>query len=161
VWELSENKAPKQSSSTRCCRPVSLSPSPSPSPHPPPSHPNHLPPVSRFFFFFVDPIITYGYKHTLELENVWKPHAVDTKPLYADFDKEWQKQRRRAQPDIKRAVIANSTGALIYTGLLYLLSMAAQLVGPLMLQRIVSGLGCWAKQGGVKGGACPPDRDLY
>jgi hypothetical protein len=116
--------------------------------------------VSLFFFTFIDPIIHYGYKHTLETENVWRTPKVDTKPLYAAFDREWRKQMKRDAPDIKRAVIANSTGALVHTAVLYLVSMAAQLVGPLMLQRIVGGLGCWAKAG-KNAPTCPSSTQLY
>jgi hypothetical protein len=122
-----------------------------------PRRPNAL---SRFLFLFIDPIIRYGHKYTLEPENVWRPDSVDTEPLYALFDSAWRRQLLRPVPDIKRAVVANSSWMLVYTGLLYLLSMVSQLVGPLMLQRIVGGLSCWAKQG-HKGGACPPESDLY
>jgi hypothetical protein len=128
---------------------------------PPLSVPRRPNPFSRFFFLFIDPVVRYGHRHTLELENVWMPPAVDTKPLYAQFDAAWRKQLLRPEPDIKRAVVANCTGALVYTALLYMVSMAAQLVGPMMLQRIVAGLGCWARQGGAKGGACPSDEQLY
>lgn len=121
-------------------------------------------PLSRFFFVFVDPIITYAHRYQLEPENLWRPPAVDTVPLHAEFDAAWRKQLRRRDgkpPDIRRAVVANSAGALVGTALLYMVSMAAQLVGPLMLQRIVAGLTCWGKQGGARGGACPTERDLY
>lgn len=104
---------------------------------------------------------SYGHKYTLELEDVWTPPSVDTGPLHAQFDAAWREQLRTPSPDIRRAVVANSAWDLIYTALLYLLSMASQLVGPMMLQRIVGGLGCWALQGGVTGGACPTDAQLY
>lgn len=116
--------------------------------------------VSRFLFLFIDPVIRYGHKHTLEPENLWTPDAVDTAPLYKMFDDAWRKQLLRPEPDIRRAVVANSRGALIYTGLLYTLSMASQLVGPLMLQRIVGGLTCWGKTG-QRGGVCPTEQHLY
>lgn len=128
---------------------------------PPLSLPRRPSALSRFFFFFVDPIVRYGHHYQLEPENMWRPEAVDTVPLHASFDRAWRKQLRSPTPDIKRAVWANSAGTLIATGLLYLLSMAAQLVGPMMLQRIVAGLGCWSKQGGASGGACPTQRQLY
>lgn len=44
-------------------------------------------------------------------------------------------------------------------GGLYALSLASQLVGPMMLSRIVSGLQCWAMHG--KGGVCPTSQQQY
>ena len=68
-----------------------------------------------------------------------------------------KKKKKTSAPDIRVAVLANSKGGLIVTGFLYAASMACQLVGPMMLQRIVSGLGCWASGAPT----CPSNAHLY
>eukprot|EP00878_Enallax_costatus_P008308 GHUV01008686.1.p1 GENE.GHUV01008686.1~~GHUV01008686.1.p1 ORF type:complete len:1320 (+),score=395.23 GHUV01008686.1:299-4258(+) len=115
---------------------------------------------SMLFFFFVGPIIRHGHRTTLETEDLYKPEVVHIDRVHGVFDAAWQKQLKSGKPDIRRAVIANSIGGLVFTGLLYCVSLAAQLVGPMMLSRIVGGLQCWNRTG-IKGGVCPTQQDLY
>eukprot|EP00879_Flechtneria_rotunda_P030707 GHRR01033378.1.p1 GENE.GHRR01033378.1~~GHRR01033378.1.p1 ORF type:complete len:153 (+),score=32.40 GHRR01033378.1:165-623(+) len=117
--------------------------------------------LSRVFFLFVERIIRDGHRTILQTEHLYKPDLVHTDKVYGVFEEAWQKQLAATKPDIRRAVVANSIGGLIFTGLLYCVSLASQLVGPMMLQRIVGGLQCWARTGGQKGGICPAERDLY
>eukprot|EP00878_Enallax_costatus_P037488 GHUV01042349.1.p3 GENE.GHUV01042349.1~~GHUV01042349.1.p3 ORF type:complete len:110 (+),score=18.82 GHUV01042349.1:602-931(+) len=92
--------------------------------------------------------------------DLYKPEVVHIDRVHGVFDAAWQKQLKSGKPDIRRAVIANSIGGLVFTGLLYCVSLAAQLVGPMMLSRIVGGLQCWNRTG-IKGGVCPTQQDLY
>jgi hypothetical protein len=73
----------------------------------------------------------------------------------------WAKQQARAKPDIRLAVLAGSWGGLLYTGVLYAISIASQLVGPMMLQQIVSGLSCFSAQAGGAPITCPTQDQLY
>lgn len=123
-----------------------------------PSNPGVL---SRLFFLFVGPIIKHGHRTTLQPDNLYKPRAVLIDRVHGVFDEAWRRELKSGRQDIRRAVVANSLGGIIFTGLLYALSLACQLVGPMMLNRIVGGLQCWARQGGQKGGACPTATDLY
>jgi hypothetical protein len=116
---------------------------------------------SKLFFLFIDPLIKYGHKTTLQPENLYAPEAVLTDRVHGMFESAWQRELKSGHPDIRKAVVANSLGGLIFTGLLYAISLASQLVGPMMLNRIVGGLQCWARQGGQKGGQCPTAHDLY
>jgi hypothetical protein len=153
--------------------------------------------LSRLFFLFVSPIISYGFRHTLQPGDLYKPDSLETAALHDAFERAWQKQIARKDkqqqqekqqekqeqqekdggggdakqektkakkkkkpsnaPDIRVAVLANSKGGLIVTGFLYAASMACQLVGPMMLQRIVTGLGCWASGAAT----CPTNAHLY
>lgn len=116
---------------------------------------------SKLFFLFIDPLIRYGHRTTLQPENLYTPDVVLTDRVHGVFEAAWQRELKSGRPDIRKAVVANSLGGLIFTGLLYAVSLAAQLVGPMMLNRIVGGLQCWARQGGQKGGQCPTAHDLY
>ncbi|KAF6255037.1 ABC transporter [Scenedesmus sp. NREL 46B-D3] len=116
---------------------------------------------SKLFFLFIDPLIKYGHRTTLQPENLYAPKAVLTGRVHGVFENAWQRELKSGHPDIRKAVVANSLGGLIFTGLLYAISLASQLVGPMMLNRIVGGLQCWARQGGQKGGQCPTANDLY
>lgn len=109
-----------------------------------PRRPN---PLSRLLFLFVDPLIYYGYHHTLGPGELYKPPAVETEQLYGRFDAAWQAQRAGAakggkKPDIKVAVFRGSSGGLLFTGVLYAISTACSLVGPMMLRNVVNGLSC-------------------
>jgi ATP-binding cassette subfamily C (CFTR/MRP) protein 1 len=113
-----------------------------------PRRPN---PLSRLLFLFVDPLIFYGYRHTLGPAELYKPPAVETESLYGSFDAAWQAQRAAAdasggkkKPDIKVAVFRGSSGGLLFTGALYAVSTACSLVGPMMLRNVVNGLSCQA-----------------
>jgi hypothetical protein len=116
---------------------------------------------SKLLFLFIDPLIRYGHRTTLQPENLYTPKAVLTDRVHGVFEAAWQRELKSGRPDIRRAVVANSLGGLIFTGLLYAVSLAAQLVGPMMLNRIVGGLQCWSRQGGQQGGQCPTAHDLY
>lgn len=104
-----------------------------------PRRPNLL---SRLLFLFVDPLIYYGYRHTLGPAELYKPPAVETDDLYTRFDAAWQQQRAKPKPDIKVAVFRGSSGGLLFTGVLYAISTACSLVGPMMLRNVVNGLSC-------------------
>jgi hypothetical protein len=117
--------------------------------------------LSKLLFLFIDPLIKYGHRTTLQSENLYTPKVVLTDRVYGVFEAAWQRELKSGRPDIRKAVVANSLGGLVFTGLLYAISLAAQLVGPMMLNRIVGGLSCWARQGGQQGGQCPTSQDLY
>jgi hypothetical protein len=120
---------------------------------------------SRLFFLFVDRLIKHGHRTTLEVEDLYSPPGLDAATVHGRFDAAWRRELKRrdtgGEPDIRRAVVANSLAGLIITGGLYCVSLASQLVGPMMLQRIVAGLQCWAAAGGARGGTCPTNGDLY
>lgn len=88
------------------------------------------------------------------------PSAVLIDRVYGLFNAAWVKGLKAGKPNIVRAVVANSFWSLIWTGLLYTVSLGCQLVGPIVLQRIVSGLQCWAKPSAY-GGHCPTEAHLY
>lgn len=118
--------------------------------------------ISRLLFLYVDPIVRYGHRYRLEPEDLYKPSSVNTEPLHDLFSQAWQRQlKKRGHPDIKRAVLANSVGGLVFTGFLYAVSIGCQLVGPIMLQRIVGGLQCYARQQAVPSVQCPENAYLY
>ena len=89
--------------------------------------------------------------------QLYFPRAVLIKHVHGLFDAAWVKSLKAGKPDIVRAVVANSFWSLIWTGLLYAVSLGCQLVGPLVLQHIVAGLQCWAR----KAPQCPTQADLY
>lgn len=96
----------------------------------------------------------------MQPEQLYFPKAVLIERVHGLFNAAWVKGLKAGKPNIVLAVIANSLWGLIWTGLLYALSLACQLVGPLVLQRIVAGLQCWAKPSAY-GGHCPTQADLY
>lgn len=80
--------------------------------------------------------------------------------MHGLFNAAWQKGLKAGKPNIVWAVVANSLWGLIWTGLLYAVSLGCQLVGPIVLQRIVGGLQCRSNPK-VYGGSCPTDATLY
>ena len=73
----------------------------------------------------------------------------------------WAQQQTRPKPDIWLAVLAGSWGGVLYTGVLCAISIASQLVGPMMLQQIVSGLSCYSAPAGGAPVTCPTQNHLY
>jgi ATP-binding cassette subfamily C (CFTR/MRP) protein 1 len=114
--------------------------------------------ISRLFFIFVDPLVSVGYARILEQDDLLELDAVRTEPLHKAFDVAWSAQLKKPQPNIKRAVFAGSLHAVIFSGILYGISAATSLAGPLLLNRIVGGLSCYAAGGGS---ACEPSSQLY
>lgn len=88
------------------------------------------------------------------------PRAVLVEKVHGLFNAAWQKGLKAGKPNIVWAVVANSLWSLIWTGLLYAVSLGCQLVGPLVLQRIVSGLQCQSNPSAY-GGHCPTEAELY
>lgn len=78
--------------------------------------------------------------------------------LPKDLQKRADMQKRydslTSSVDLKRVIIAGNARVIIFTAILYVLSQACSLAGPLLLQRIVSGLQCF-------GPTCPPRTELY
>lgn len=103
-------------------------------------------PIQRLFFYWVDPLIRQGYHTRLEPQDMLVNNSVQTDELHSKFDEQWQKQLQKPEPDIKRAVIAGNSKMLVFTGILYMIAQACTLAGPLLLNRIVSGLSCIAAQ---------------
>lgn len=99
----------------------------------------------------------------MQPSQLFFPPAVLIDSVYGLFSAAWAKSAAAGQPSIVRAVVANSFWGLIWTGLLYAVSLGSQLVGPMMLQRIVAGLSCWSAEAGAAGrsGTCPTQQDLY
>lgn len=116
---------------------------------------------SKLLFLFIDPLMRYGYRHTLQPSDTLHLHDVDTQPLYESFSTAWARQQSKKQPDIRIAVFSGHWGTVLYTGLLYALSLASQLVGPMMLQQIVSGLSCLDSQEQGAPITCPTKQHLY
>lgn len=123
-----------------------------------PSRPNIL---SRLTFWFVGGLVSYGHSTTLAPNDLYKSPVCETGPLHHMFEVAWQKELKKDNPRIVRAVAANCYGGLVWTGLLYVVSMGCQLVGPQMLQRIVAGLQCWARQATAPDTECPTQSYLY
>ena len=113
--------------------------------------------LSKLFFLFVDPLVNVGYKRTLEPEDLLELESVRTAQLYKNFDDAWGKELKKEKPDIKRAVVAGSATSLIFSGLLFAVSNATTLAGPLLLNRIVGGLSCYA----TGRPNCEPQSQLY
>ena len=113
---------------------------------------------SKLFFFFVDPLVNVGYARVLEPGDLLELEDVRTEQLYTHFEAAWAAELKKPDPSVRRAVVAGSMGGLIVSGVLYGLSAATQLAGPLLLNRIVGGLGCYAAGGGS---ACEPHSQLY
>jgi ATP-binding cassette subfamily C (CFTR/MRP) protein 2 len=113
---------------------------------------------SKLFFFFVDPLVSVGYARVLEPEDLLELEDVRTVELYVNFEAAWAAELKKPEPSVRRAVVAGSMRGLVVSGVLYGLSAATQLAGPLLLNRIVGGLGCYAAGGGS---ACEPQSQLY
>ena len=128
---------------------------------PPPKVPSKPGFLSQLTFWFVDPLIRYGHNTTLGPSDLFKTPVVETKPLHHMFEVAWEKQLKTAKPNILKAVAANCYRGLFFTGFLYCISLGSQLVGPMMLQRIVGGLQCWARQASNPAITCPTSADLY
>lgn len=129
------------------CKVVSLSP-----------RPNFL---AQLLFLFVSPIVRHARREgDVQPAQLFFPSAVLIDRVYGLFNAAWVKGLKAGKPNIVRAVVANSFWSLIWTGLLYTVSLGCQLVGPIVLQRIVSGLQCWGKPSAY-GGHCPTEAHLY
>jgi hypothetical protein len=112
---------------------------------------------SKLLFIFVDPLVSDGFKRTLQPEDLLELDSVRTKTVHKNFDEAWSQQLKKEKPDIKRAVISGCGADLIVSGILYALSNASSLAGPLLLNRIVGGLSCYSS-----GRAnCEPQSQLY
>lgn len=101
---------------------------------------------SRGFFDFISPVIrTARTEGKLQEEDV-PEHTMnlDTKVLYHDFSREWQKQQTKETPSMVSALCAGRWTLLVVTGVFYMVSQALQLAGPLFLKQIVQGLACRA-----------------
>jgi hypothetical protein len=92
--------------------------------------------------------------------QLYFPRAVLVEKVHGMFNAAWQKGLKAGKPNIVWAVIANSLWGLIWTGLLYAVSLGCQLVGPIVLQRIVGGLQCKGNPSRY-GGNCPTEAELY
>lgn len=92
--------------------------------------------------------------------QLYFPRAVLVEKVHGLFDAAWQRSVKAGKPNIVWAVVANSFWGLIWTGLLYAVSLGCQLVGPIVLQRIVAGLQCWGNPSAY-GGHCPTEAGLY
>lgn len=116
-------------------------------------------PLSRLFFYWVDPLIRRGYHTRLEPQDMLTNNNVRTDQLHARFDAEWKKQLALPKPDIKRAVLAGNWFAFAFTAVLYAIAQACTLAGPLLLSRILNGLQCVA--GESRGVVCEDRSTLY
>eukprot|EP00197_Chlamydomonas_leiostraca_P002886 CAMPEP_0202857580 /NCGR_PEP_ID=MMETSP1391-20130828/470_1 /ASSEMBLY_ACC=CAM_ASM_000867 /TAXON_ID=1034604 /ORGANISM="Chlamydomonas leiostraca, Strain SAG 11-49" /LENGTH=1463 /DNA_ID=CAMNT_0049536397 /DNA_START=117 /DNA_END=4508 /DNA_ORIENTATION=- len=102
----------------------------------------------RFLFFDVEPLVGHGYKTRLEPQDMFPEPTLKTQHLIGTFEPAFQREHARTdgKPDLKRVILAGNVGMLLWTGLLYLISQACSLAGPLLLQRIVKGLNCLGAQ---------------
>ncbi|GLI66142.1 hypothetical protein VaNZ11_009876 [Volvox africanus] len=118
----------------------------------------------RSCFFDVDSIVYTGYGRRLEPEDMYPEPSVSTKVLIDQLEPAWHEQLKKANPDLKRALLRGNVGYLLFTGLLYGISQACSLAGPLLLRRIVTGLQCEAQQRKMPLGVnigCDPRSKLY
>jgi hypothetical protein len=123
--------------------------------------------LSRLFFGHVDGLVSHGYRTRLEKEDLFEDESVETELLYTNFQSAYDENE--SQPtDLKRLVRSVARGnakLLIASGVLYIISQACTLAGPMLLQRIVAGLECpsiarkAAKYGAVV--ECKPKSQLY
>lgn len=107
----------------------------------------------RFFFLEVDPLVAYGFRNAAELEvrNLYHEPSCKTETLVENllpsWEKELQTEKSGERPaDLKRALLKGNVGGLVWTGILYGISQACSLAGPLLLREIVGGLQCHAFQ---------------
>lgn len=101
---------------------------------------------ARAFFEFISPVIRMARTEGKLHEEDVPEHTMnlDTKVLFHDFNKEWQKQQTMEKPSMVRALAAGRWTLLIVTGVAYIMSQALTLAGPLFLKQIVTGLACRA-----------------
>jgi ATP-binding cassette subfamily C (CFTR/MRP) protein 1 len=130
----------------------------------PPRAPFHWSPFSlwkRMFFFDIDPLVTFGYKHRLEPQDTYEEPSVKSTLLNEHFEPAWERQLKRGdKASLKMAIWAGNVPTLIFTAFLYGISQACSLAGPLLLQRIVAGIGC-QPYAGRPGVSCEPKEKLY
>ncbi|KAG2498469.1 hypothetical protein HYH03_003722 [Edaphochlamys debaryana] len=116
----------------------------------------------RILFFDVDGLIYLGYRTRLEPEHMYQDPGVQTKHLYDQLEPAWEEQRKKPEPDLKIALLRGNVSQLVVTGILYLVSQACSLAGPLLLRRIVQGLQCEAAQRKIPVDiGCQPRGELY
>lgn len=99
-------------------------------------------PLKRLFFIDIDPLISHGFGTRLEPKDMYAEPSVGTSHLLRHFNPALEAELKKEQPDLKRAVIAGNGPLLLWTAVLYLVSQACSLAGPLLLNRIVKGLTC-------------------
>lgn len=114
----------------------------------------------RLFFLDVDALVHFGYKARLEPEDLYDEPTVNTKYLNSQFEPALEREMQKEKPDIKRALVAGNGKALILSGVLYGIAQACTLAGPILLQRIVSGLACQPYID-LPGSSCERKNKLY
>lgn len=107
----------------------------------------------RLFFLEVDPLVAYGYNNaaSLQVPNLYQEPSCKTETLVGHLTPGWEqeleKEKSGERPaDLKRALLRGNVGGLVWTGVLYGISQACSLAGPLLLREIVGGLQCHAMQ---------------
>lgn len=69
-----------------------------------------------------------------------------TAEVHGQFREGWERQLKKPKPDIRIAILRGNVKTFVWTGILYAISTAMQLAGPLLLTQIVGGLSCFASQ---------------
>lgn len=122
---------------------------------------NHSPGFfSSLLFNFVDPLVKLGRRVRLEKEDLLLRPDMNTRELYERFGTAWDVEKTKPEPRILKPLIAGTWRYLVFTGILYAISLVLQFVGPLMVNKIVAGLTCRSLEGDEERD-CPSKGDLY
>ncbi|KAG1666954.1 hypothetical protein FOA52_004237 [Chlamydomonas sp. UWO 241] len=118
--------------------------------------------LKRLFFFDLERFMAYGYKHRLEATDVYPEPSLRTDHVDDEFSPTWERHLASGKPDLRIAVVQVYWRSLGFTGLLYGISQACSLAGPMLLQRIVAGISCQPlKEVPGYTGDCPERSYLY
>ena len=99
------------------------------------------------FNFASKPVKAARANGTLEIEDLPSSlrNIVKTRDQHDRFAKVWEVQQTKEKPRIILAVVAGQVPRVLFTAILYLISQGSTVTGPLLIQRIVSGLSCREK----------------
>ncbi|GMH40904.1 hypothetical protein BSKO_08808 [Bryopsis sp. KO-2023] len=113
--------------------------------------------LSKLVFSFISPVVRQGRHVRLEEKDLLVREDLEAEKLHDRFAAAWEREQKRDNPKILRAVVAGTWSRLIFTGVLNAISMSLSFVGPLILNRIVAGLTC--RSNGDDD--CPSKKRLY
>ncbi|GAB9476407.1 Canalicular multispecific organic anion transporter 2, partial [Globisporangium polare] len=108
-------------------------------------HPNGLPPphpqeqawcFSRAFLSWVGPLMNLGHRKTLDTEDIWELRA----PLQAEAVSKQFSGNYNANKSIPKSFFTMFGWRFVLTGVTFFLAMLCNLVGPVALNEVISGL---------------------
>ncbi|GAX83000.1 hypothetical protein CEUSTIGMA_g10427.t1 [Chlamydomonas eustigma] len=103
--------------------------------------------MRRMFFLDVDPLVNHGFNTRLEPGDVYPEPTVQATRLNSFFEPAWEKEQKKPNPDLRLTIWAGNLSTLLVTAVLYGVSQACSLAGPMLLQRIVAGISCLGSEG--------------